>query len=270
MQATSNLWDTLCKDLETSRRNARREEYVRVAADFVNAAAHMLAHSSPRQADAREIAGDICMEAGALAEAADHYRRAYDSAISISNQEQSGRIAAKLAQVFEELGEIQEAISQCKLALRHYEEAGDHTNHPTLLNQLASLFRRSGNLQEACQTYRRAIDAASQLHGSKHQSLAILYNNLGVALTEAGEYTQAENAHLQALSLRESNFGVSHPETAHSLANLGVLHHSRGDRQKAIRHFEAALEIYRKYYTPSSREIQTLQNWLNYLGSGTA
>ncbi|MCS7009268.1 MAG: tetratricopeptide repeat protein, partial [Chthoniobacterales bacterium] len=256
------------EDLKEARRKGHLEEYVSLAGNFVRSASEILGESSPQLADALEIAGDLCMEASELTEAERYYLRAYELARENKNYEQGGRVAGKLGQIFERLDEYGKAAEQCRLALQNYEEAGVHSNHPTLLNQLGGLLRRMGANEEACKAYREAVENASQIYGPKHESLAILYNNLGVALMDMGEFVQAENNHLQALAIRESNYGASHPETAHSLANLGALYYSWGDRDKALRHFQAALEIYRKYYSPTSNEIVTLQGWLDFLEGG--
>ena len=95
--------------------------------------------------------------------------------------------------------------------------------------------------------------------------MAVLLNNLGVALSEHGDLDGAQRAYLEALALREEIFGSNHPEVAHSLTNLGVLFHTRGDAATARRYYEAARQIYSNYFSPEAPEITTLHANLAHL-----
>lgn len=245
--------------------SAHQSDYVHLAEKFVTDAGHMLRPGSVRLADAREIAGDICGEAGAVDAAIRYYQAAYDLVVDQPKKNAAARLAAKLADRLSETGAIEDARHFCHLALQHFESCDDHSQHTNLLNLRASLERATGHPQTAVATYTEAIRIVESLHGSSHSDLATLYNNLGVAWIEAGDYESAEKSLLQALGLRESIYGATHPEVAHSLMNLGVLHHTRGETAQACRFYTAALDIYRHFLPPDAEEIRTLESYLGQL-----
>lgn len=266
MQPTANLWQLLCNDLHQQRMSVSRADFVRVADQFVVDAARVLRSGSERLADAREIAGDICAEAGDATAAVRHYREAYSLVTDLEIRHfAAARLAAKLADKLNDTGQPEQARIFCQRALEHFEYCDDHSQHTNLLNLRASLERMAGEPLSAIKSYSEAISVVEKLHGSGHQDLAVLYNNMGVAWIEAGEYGSAEKALLQALGLREQIFGATHPEVAHSLTNLGVLHHSRGDAPQASRFYTAALDIYRHFLAPDAEEICLLEENLRQL-----
>jgi len=265
MQTTANLWETLCADLQAQRTRSAREEYLRIATDFAEAARNVLRPGSNRLADAWEIAGDICRDAGSRQEARKFYLEAFSIAEGLSLDAQAARIAAKLAENFSVAGEEAQSISHCDKALRHLEETGDHSQHTFLLSLKAARQREMGKFSDAVETYREAIELVEKLHGANNGDLAVLFNNLGIALMEAGDFASAEKAELQALELREKLFGANHPEVAHSLSNLGVLYHYKGETVQASRYYRAALDIYCHFLQPDALEIRSLQENLKKL-----
>jgi len=265
MQTTANLWETLCADLQARRTDSAREEYLRIATDFAEAARCVLRPGSNRLADAWEIAGDICRDAGGNQEARKFYLEAFSIAEGHSLDAQAARIAAKLAENFSVPGEEAQSISHCEKALHHLDAAGDHSQHTYLLSLKAARQRELGQPQAAADTYQEAMEMVEKLHGKNNPDLAVLWNNLGIALMECGDLAAAEKAELQALELREKLFGANHPEVAHSLANLGVLYHYRNEPVQASRYYSAALDIYGHFLPPGAPEIVNLQENLKRL-----
>ena len=266
MQPTANLWQLLCQDLHEQRMSAKRADFVRVAHQFVADASRVLRPGSSRLADAREIAGDICAEAGDLPAAILHYQAAYEMVAPLEKPPTAAaRLAAKLAERLNDCERPEESLTFCQHALHHFEDCGDHSQHTNLLNLRASLERRGGQPLQAIKSYAEAIALVESYHGASHQDLAVLHNNMGVAWIEAGDLESAEKTLLQALGLREHIFGATHPEVAHSLTNLGVLYHTRGDAPQASRFYSAALDIYRHFLTPDAEEIRTLEENLRQL-----
>jgi protein O-GlcNAc transferase len=109
---------------------------------------------------------------------------------------------------------------------------------------LGSLFRRSsrdraeqliaagnraeneGRLSEACQLYRRAVDAQPRHAGARL--------NLGVGLEAAGDLAGARECYEKALEIEPSNAAASY--------NLGKLHYTQGAHAEAVRRLTAALD----------------------------
>lgn len=264
MQPTADLWATLCQDLHGRRQCVAEGEYARIAGEFVESAQQMLRAGSPRLRDAFEIAGDICAEAALAGQAMDYYRQAAEQ--PVHDPAAGGRIAAKLAQLAEGEGDWTVAALWYEQALDLLDRAGDHSQHPSLFNALASARKASGDFPAAEAAYRRAIQQTLDLHGAQHPDVATYMTNLGVEMTEVRRYDEAEDLLLQGLALREHIYGANHPEIAHSLTNLGVVHHSRGDRSRAREYYEAAVKIYERFRPADCPEILHLQQNLQRLG----
>ena len=69
MQNTANLWDLMCAELETRRKQQTAAEQSLAAKNFEKAAREAFHQHPARLRDAIEIAGDIHQSAGAMDEA---------------------------------------------------------------------------------------------------------------------------------------------------------------------------------------------------------
>lgn len=259
MQTTANIWELLCRDLESERQTAKAEQYQTIASKFVDTAKQMLRADSPRLCDAIEIAGDICQAAGRFSEAVENFQEALEKAREIGVASSCARLTAKLALVFEELGKTREARENFEQAVGLYGGIQDFSQHAMLLNQLGALCKRGGDFAAAEKYYSEAMEFATMRHGDNHPETAVAANNLGVACTETGDYVRAENFHMQALAIRETSFGALHPEVAQSMANLAVVYHAMGLHDKAAGFYSGALKIYKRFRADDDAEMQNVQ-----------
>jgi Uncharacterized protein conserved in bacteria (DUF2225). len=259
MQTTANLWEVLCRDLESQRQSAKAEEYHTVARNFLDSARKVLRPDSPKMCDAVEIAGDICQAAGRYDDAVANFSEALEKSLQLGSRAGAARLAAKLALLYDQLGRNGEAVKGYEQALSLYEEINDRTQHTMLLNQLGSLQKRTGDLAGAIKTYERAMEVAEKIFGDRDPEVAAAANNLGVACTEAGDYVRAENLHMQALSIRETAYGPMHPDVAQSMANLAVVYHVSGAEKKAHGYYVGALDIFKRFRPDDDEEVQTVK-----------
>lgn len=259
MQTTANLWEVLCRDLESQRQSAKAEEYHDIARNFLASARQVLRSDSPRMCDAIEIAGDICQAAGRYDDAIKSFDEALEKSIQVGSRVGAARLAAKLAMLHDHRGESELAVKGYQRALSLYEDTNDRTQHNMLLNQLGSLQKRSGDLAGAIKTYERAMQMAETIYGDRDPEVASAANNLAVANTEAGDFVKAENLHMQALSIRETAYGPMHPDVAQSMANLAVVYHMSGADQKAHGYYAGALDIFKRFRPDDDEEVQTVK-----------
>jgi len=259
MQTTANLWEVLCRDLESERQTAKAEQYQEIARKFLDTARQVLRPDSPRLCDAIEIAGDVHQAAGQLPEAAVNFRDALEKSEQFGSAPATARLSAKLALVLDRLGETGEAREIYETAISLYEAMRDHSQHALLLNQLGALCKGQGDMDAAEKYYLRAMEVAGALHGSNHPETAAAANNLGVAYIETRDFVKAENLHMQALSIRELCYGAMHPEVAQSMANLAVVYHSMGNYQKARAFYVGALKTFKCFREANDPEVQTVQ-----------
>jgi len=259
MQTTANLWEVLCRDLESERQTAKADQYQEIARRFLDTARHVLRPDSPRLCDAIEIAGDVGQAAGHFKEAAVNFKDALDKSQQFGPVPSTARLAAKLALLLDRLEEKGEAKRYYELSLSLYDEMHDHSQHAMLLNQLGSICKGDGDMAAAEKIYLRAMETAGSLHGDNHPETANAANNLGVAYIETRDFIKAENLHMQALAIREKCYGAMHPEVAQSMANLAVVYHAMGNYQKARAFYTGALKTYRCFRPADDHDVRNIQ-----------
>ena len=100
--------------------------------------------------------------------------------------------------------------------------------------------------------YREAVEKFQEANALRNDDATII-NYLGMALLDAGRYTEAEPLLTRALAINEKALGADHPDTVRSLNNLVSLYYSQGKfaeaeplikRVLAIRKKPSALIIY--------------------------
>ncbi|HEY5954203.1 MAG TPA: tetratricopeptide repeat protein, partial [Terrimicrobiaceae bacterium] len=258
MQTTASLWEMLCRDFESERRNAGSDQYGQIALRFLQAAKRILRSSSPRLGDAFEIAGDACQAVGDLVSAAARFNEALSQARQWGTPASAARLAAKAAIMHDGIGNAAEARLRYGESLTLYDQIHDYSQHVMLLSRLGALCKNAGDFEEMEKSYQRAMEVAIRLHDQNHPEVAAAANNLGVAYTEMRQFPKAESFHIQALAIREKCFGTMHPEVAQSMANLAVVYHATGNHQKALAFYAGALEIYCRFRGEDDPEMRTV------------
>ncbi len=262
MQNTASLWVLLCQELEARRTKEPAAEHSAAARKFEDAAKQLFGKYPDRLRDALEISGDIHQVAEALGDAHRCFREALD--ISPVPLVQQARLATKLALLCESLGDG-DARQYYEMAIEAHAHGLDHTELPTLLNNLGGLHRLYGDLPAAIDTYQRALKEAVAAHGLQHPEVGLIVNNLGVAYTDDQNLARAEEAHLRALQIRETVFGANHPDVGQSLANLAVVYHARGLHEKAERFYRSAIKTLAQFFGPEDSQLKRIQENLDRL-----
>lgn len=259
MQTTANLWEVLCRDLETERRAATADQYYEIAARFVQSARQVLRAGSPKLCDAIEIAGDICQGAGRWHDAVLYFEEALAKAKDTELDAPAVRLAVKLGTAFEQTGDPAKGRACYEEALGRCEKLSDTSQQGLILSRLGGLCRREGDLDAAKKYYRQALDLAMRRHGETHTEVANAANNLGVVYTELNDPGKAEGYHMRALAIREKCFGAVHPDVALSMANLGATYHTMGDFARARAYYEGALKTYERFLPPDDPGLKTVK-----------
>jgi tetratricopeptide (TPR) repeat protein len=255
MQTTANLWEVLCRDLESEKQSAKAEEYQEIARKFLATARQVFPADSSRLGDAIEIAGDVCQAAGQHAEAQANFSEALQSAPPIS----AARLTAKIALLHDRMGETAAARKDYEKAVALSDQVRDPALRVMLLSQWGALCKREGDLAGAETHYRDALEFTTRRFGAMDPETAIAANNLGVLCIDQGAYVEAENLHMQALSIREKTFGALHPEVARSMGNLAVVYHAMGTHEKARGFYAGALKIYERFSAADDPEVQAVR-----------
>jgi tetratricopeptide (TPR) repeat protein len=132
-----------------------------------------------------------------------------------------------------------------------------------LLNNLQFLYVKTGSVEKAArlgEEILKLIESKENV-GYDEADKAAVYNNLGGALINKGQYDAALQIFYKALSLiPKSDKGQQTPEMAHNYSNIGTVHMHRGEYDKALKNFEKALNILAEVYKdkPSHPDLATL------------
>lgn len=89
---------------------------------------------------------------------------------------------------------------------------------------------------------------------------AMVLNQHVVKLHEQGLYAEAVPMAEQALKIREEILGREHVDVAHALNNLGLLHNSLGDKDRAESLYMRALQIFEKTLGPQHPNVAEIKN----------
>ena len=105
----------------------------------------------------------------------------------------------------------------------------------------------------------RALEIMEQ-HWDSREELAAASNNVGLALSEYGDYRRSLEYLNKALSIRERVLPPDHPALALSYNNVGIAYGSLGDHAKALEFKLKALEIFEKVLPPDHPDLAISYN----------
>jgi tetratricopeptide (TPR) repeat protein len=160
--------------------------------------------------------------------------------------DQEGLAAALLA-----TGKTQEAYDLFRAAA----QGEDSAIAARCLSELAAL--DSGNAEAY---YRLALQREEKSAGEDDPLIAVVLNNLGLALRQKNDNRSAEPLFRRALAIQESKLGPDHTATATTLNNLGSLLQSIGQLAEAERLERRAMRIFEEKLGPESSELATTCN----------
>ena len=114
-----------------------------------------------------------------------------------------------------------------------------------ILHNVGQLSYRRGNLQEAIDAYKMALDHCYQLGGKSDYPVCVTLNCLGVLYyhLSAEESCHAMECFHDALKIQKSVLGPSSASEATTLNNLGRVHVQREEFDQALHFYEKALAI---------------------------
>ncbi|MEW6359147.1 MAG: CHAT domain-containing tetratricopeptide repeat protein [Planctomycetota bacterium] len=114
------------------------------------------------------------------------------------------------------------------------------------LNRRLVRLYEEGQITEAVDAAKKAVDLARSKLGRGDSSYADSLNNLAAIYKSAGRYLDAEPLARQALEITRKNVRTEHPDYADCLNNLAVLYKTMGRYEDAKPLYQEALEIWRK------------------------
>lgn len=105
--------------------------------------------------------------------------------------------------------------------------------------------------------YRNALQAEEAASGKDHPRVAMLLNDLALALRQKGDDRSAEPLFRRAVAIEEKALGPNHSSTASMLINLGNLLQGAGHLGEAERMERNALRTFEEKLGPESQQLST-------------
>ena len=102
-----------------------------------------------------------------------------------------------------------------------------------LLNNLASLLKDQGKLDEAEPLYSEALAAKREVLGERHPDTLAGMNKLASLLRSQGKLDEAEPLYREALAAMMEVLGERHPDTLEGMHNLAILLEDQGKLDEA-------------------------------------
>jgi tetratricopeptide (TPR) repeat protein len=220
-------------------------------------------------------------------------RPLYEQAVK-DREKQLGSAHPKLARSWENLGLFSRETGDPKaaeVALRKaldIDRANRDVRLPSVLEELAQILVVNGKVREAFDLFQQAagsadprvvslsyaslavldparadlyysngLKAEEEASGKDHPRVAVVLNNLALAVKAKNDLKAAEALFRRALAIQRMSLGEGHYETATTLSNLGSLLQNLGRLAEAERLEREALHIFEQKL-PQSTELATV------------
>lgn len=154
------------------------------------------------------------------------------------------------------LVECVDLVEYCRTSLGE-----THPSYASWLNNLALVYKSSGDIASAIPIYEKGVEKYLESHGKEHPSTATALNNLAIAYQQNGQHSDAKSCFKTACEIREKCLGEDHVDTALSFASLGNFLRELGEFESAQQYFEKALNVYEKSGNSSLQFASCIHNY---------
>lgn len=174
-------------------------------------------------------------------------------------------ILGGLSQLYTDRGDLEKAEKFSREIMGIWKVVWGKQPHPTLagsMNRLALIQMARGQYADAEKQLREAEAMLKSLGGEPDFGTAMLYTNLGEAISRQGRHADAEKYFREALALQDKLFGSGHPGRIKMLSNLGAALAGQDQLKEAEKVSREALAMGRELLGP---DHETLATGLNNL-----
>jgi tetratricopeptide (TPR) repeat protein len=140
---------------------------------------------------------------------------------------------------------------------RHWEGAGETTEHAIGHSNLALIQQDQGDLPGARESMERAIAIDEKHSAPDHPTFAIRYSNIATIQKDQGDLPGARRSMARAIAIDEKHFAPDHPTFATRYSNLAIIQQDQGDLPGARASMERAIAIQEKHFTPDHPTFAT-------------
>ncbi len=117
----------------------------------------------------------------------------------------------------------------------------EHSHYAAHLNNLAELYRNTGQFEKAEPLYLKSIEIEKKTFGEDYPDLAVSYHNLALLYNSALKLDKAEEYCLKALKLKQSVFGENNPVCSETMFSLAYIYESANKYQEAEKYYTKAM-----------------------------
>jgi len=248
------------KDLITKRTDDRLSAEIRDGRALLDLARGWLAQGSPVVAiellksavdsteaeNDRELKAHIFKETGrAMMMQSDwngaepYYQNAQRLFLEHDHMKGAAECARNRANMYFQCGRYQESEELCELALEWITPLNDHELRATILNTLGAIKSATGQLKEAIKTFKLCLADFQTAGNTVRQGYALL--NIGLSLTELGEYPEAVQSLKESLAIAFSQKDLNLVEICYQ--NIARCHLARKETIMARSVLETARKI---------------------------
>ncbi len=121
--------------------------------------------------------------------------------------------------------------------------------------KLGDVLRANNESEEAIEILGRERNKINQVIGITQDDKARLANNLALALAKTGDYEEAEPLYLEALALRQQEYGEQSLSVAVTLHNLGLLYIGTKQLDLAEKYTRMSLKIRRELFDENHSRV---------------
>jgi signal transduction histidine kinase/tetratricopeptide (TPR) repeat protein len=144
-----------------------------------------------------------------------------------------------LAYLYEQEGNIKEALAYNYKSLDIFERIGNKKDYAVVLNNLGAMYKDMGKIDDAIEMYNRSLKIKKEL--KKNDDISTILNNIGLLYFGQGKIVEALDYYHQ--SLKNAEFHNNKSEIITSLINIGSVYKEQEQFQDALNYFNKSLEI---------------------------
>jgi tetratricopeptide (TPR) repeat protein len=162
-----------------------------------------------------------------------------------------------IGEVYQNKGDIEQALESYKKALTHFEQPSiyDPEKVAWCYNNLGIIYEKQKNYSEARDYLEKALSIKEKVLPDKHPCLGNTYNNLGNVYYYLQEYGEALKKYQLSYEIFKNSLTPRHPSIARTLKNIGLVHEVKMEFEKAKRNYEKALIIREKILSSTHPDL---------------
>jgi tetratricopeptide (TPR) repeat protein len=170
-----------------------------------------------------------------------------------SNDSQLGYIYNGIGEVYQNQGDLKQAMESYEKALNIFKQTSSKTdeNIAWCYNNIGIIYEKNKDYSKALDYLENSLTIKKNILPAGHPCLGNTYNNLGNVYYYLQEYDQALNKYELSYEIFHKSLKPRHPSIARVLRNIGIAYEVKKDFKEAKKYYEKASNI-REFISSSS------------------